>query len=152
MRNMTQRIKYEIEGSHKAKTSKERPRCGLCGKQVNLQKQNVVVSGFAMMQTSMFFSLSLEIVAIETTIDTHFVRIIITKSMRVIGRTVKDVGRILKLNCTYGMEPTSIILKNLRIPQSINRQSAQGAEKLSNWVKMDMLCLTGNICVKNAGL
>jgi len=35
---MTQRIKYEIEGSHKAKTSKERPRCGLCGKTGKLTK------------------------------------------------------------------------------------------------------------------
>jgi CRISPR/Cas system-associated protein endoribonuclease Cas2 len=58
-------------------------------KWINLQKQNVAVSGFVMMQTSMFSSLMLETVAIETTTGTHFVRIIIMKDIRVIGRNVK---------------------------------------------------------------
>jgi len=120
------------------------------GKRVNLQKQNAAVSGFVMMQTSTFSFLMLEIVAIETMTGTHFVRIISMKAMRGIGKSVKNVGKILKPRCTYGMELTSITLKNFQILLSMSLQSVQSAVKLSSWVKMDILCLRGSISVKNA--
>ncbi|MDI6916275.1 MAG: hypothetical protein QMC80_00585 [Thermoplasmatales archaeon] len=91
----------------------------------------------------------LEIAAIETMTDIHFVRIITMRGIGVIGKNAKNVGRILKLKCMCGMELTSIILRNLRILLSISRQSAQSAKELSDWVKMDIVCLRGSICVKN---
>ena len=92
----------------------------------------------------------LEIVAIETTTDIHFVRIIAMKGIKAIGKSVKNAGEISKLKCMCGMEPTSIILKSLRIHPGTNRQSAQNVKKLSILVKTAILCLKESIFVENA--
>jgi len=100
-------------------------------KRGNLQEQNVVVSGFVMTKTNMFSFLMLKIAAIGIMIDIRSVRFITMKNTRVIGKSANNAGMILKLKYMYGMEPTSIILKDLRIPLSMSRHGAQGAEKSS---------------------
>lgn len=85
------------------------------GKKVTLQKQNVVSNGFVMMLTSMFFFPMPKIAAIEIMTGSLFARFIIMKNILDIGRIAKNVKRGSKRNCTYGMEQTSIILRNLKI-------------------------------------
>jgi hypothetical protein len=64
-------------------------------KQASSLRQSVVTSGFVMMPISMFSFLTLETVAIETMIDIQFVHIITMKDIVAIGKSVKNVWRIL---------------------------------------------------------
>ena len=84
-----------------------------------------------MMKVNTLFFHMQGIVVIGTIVDLHYVDIIISKNIRVIGRIVKNAGILLRPKCMFIMGRMNIILKFwkivyrlTKIPQFYQRFSA----------------------------
>jgi len=123
--------KQKKEDSYKAKSAKERPHCGLCGKKRKLTRTECCGQWICDDEDQYVLFSYAQNSCYRNHDSIRSVRFITMKNTRVIGKSAKNAGMILKLKYMYGMEPTSIILKDLRIPLSMSRHGAQGAEKSS---------------------
>mgnify|MGYP001579157347 CR=1 FL=1 len=109
---------------------------GFVGNLVSLQKQVVVGNGFAMMKTNMLSFRMPGTVVIEIMIGILCAQCITMKTILVTGKAARNAKILLiRRKCMYGMEQTSIILKNCLILPLLSQPNAQTATELLTWEK-----------------
>lgn len=77
-----------------------------------LLKQNVVISGFVMMNINMYYFHTQQIAAVEIIAVILYVVITVWKNILDIGKIVRFAAIRSKRKCMFGMEPMNTILKS----------------------------------------